>query len=103
MLSALGLPPARLLAETGRALYLLRPLAPVELDLKRDSYRIVASGVWLEAGRVQGWQPVVELHGSLGLLLRRIDGVGADLAWYQTARGFVGAPTLLVRRQPVVG
>ena len=35
--------------------------------------------------------------------LRRIDAVGTDLCWYQTPYGFVGAPSLLVRRQPVVG
>jgi PmbA protein len=95
--------PARMLADTDRALYLLRPLAPVQVDLAHDAYRLVASGVWLAAGKVRGFQPVVELRGALGLLLRRIEAVGADLAWYQTEAGFIGAPTLLARRQPVVG
>jgi PmbA protein len=98
-----GEPPANLLAHTDRALYLLRPLAPVEVDLAGDTYRLVASGVWLNRGRVRGWQPVVELRGRLGLLLRRVEAVGTDLAWYQTDAGFVGAPTLLARRQPVLG
>gem|GEM_PF-504948 len=98
-----GDPPTRILAHTDRALYLLRPLAPVEVDLVGDAYRLVASGVWLNRGRIRGWQPVVELRGRLGLLLRRIEAVGTDLAWYQTDAGFVGAPTLLVRRQPVMG
>ena len=98
-----GLPPARLLESADRALYLLRPLAPVMLDLAGDGYRIVASGVWLRGDEVRGWHPVVELQGSLSRLLRRIEAVGTDLAWFQTDRGCVGAPSLLVRRQPVVG
>jgi PmbA protein len=98
-----ALPPADLLLGTDRALYLLRPIAPLRLDLGSDTYSIQASAAWLEHGRLVGWQPVVEISGSLGLLLRRIDGVGSDLSWYQTERGFVGASTLLVRRQTVVG
>jgi len=101
--SAAGLPPARLLANADRALYLLRPLAPVMLDLEDDGYRIVASGVWLRGHEVRGWHPVVELQGSLSRLLRRIEAVGTDLAWFQTDRGCVAAPSLLIRRQPVVG
>jgi PmbA protein len=98
-----GMPAGELLASTRRALYLLRPLAPVICDLTSDSYSLIASGVWLEDRRVRGWHPVVELSGRLGTLLRRIDAVGTDLSWVQTARGIVGAPSLLVRRQPVVG
>ncbi len=52
---------------------------------------------------MKGWHPVVELSGGLGTLLRRIDAVGTDLCWFQTPGGFVGAPSLLIRRQPVVG
>lgn len=100
---AAGIAPARLLEVADRALYLLRPLAPVMLDLTGDGYRIVASGVWLRGQEVRGWHPVVELQGSLSRLLRRIEAVGTDLAWFQTDRGCVGAPSLLVRRQPVVG
>jgi PmbA protein len=98
-----GMPAGELLAATDRALYLLRPLAPVVCDLERDAYSLIASGVWLDRQRVRGWHPVVELSGGLGALLRRIDAVGTDESWFQTSRGFVGAPTLLVRRQPVVG
>jgi PmbA protein len=98
-----GMPAGELLAATNRALYLLRPLAPVVCDLERDAYSLIASGVWLDRQKVRGWHPVVELSGSLGALLRRVDAVGTDVSWFQTARGFVGAPTLLVRRQPVVG
>ena len=98
-----GVPAGELLSASRRALYLLRPLAPVVCDPANDTYSLVASGVWLERQRVRGWQPVVELTGGLGTLLRRIDAVGTDLAWYQTAAGMVGAPSLLIRRQPVVG
>jgi PmbA protein len=98
-----GMPAGELLAASTRALYLLRPLAPVICDLERDTYSLIASGVWLDRQRIRGWHPVVELSGGLGTLLRRIDAVGTDLSWFQTARGFVGAPSLLVRRQPVVG
>jgi predicted Zn-dependent protease len=98
-----GLPPGRLLEIADRALYLLRPLAPPWLDPVTDAYRIIASGVWLRGTTVRGWHPVVELRGSISRLLRRIDAVGADPTWFQTDRGCVAAPTLLVRRQPVVG
>ncbi len=98
-----GMPASELLTASRRALYLLRPLAPVVCDFKNDTYRLIASGVWLDRQRVHGWHPVVELSGALSTLLRRIDAVGTDLCWYQTPHGFVGAPSLLVRRQPVVG
>jgi len=92
-----------LLGSADRALYLLRTLAPVGFEASTDTYRIIASGVWLDGHTVRGWHPVVELRGSLGRLLRRIEAVGTDLRWFQTNSGFVGAPSLLVRRQPVVG
>ena len=98
-----GVPAGQLLGAADHALYLLRPLAQVSVTPKTDTYRIIASGVWLDGHKVRGWHPVVELCGSLGLLLRRIEAVGNDLRWFQTSRGFVGAPSLLVRRQPVVG
>jgi predicted Zn-dependent protease len=98
-----GLPPAELLGMTDRALYLLRPVAPIALDLASDSYHMVASGVWLAGGRVRSWHPVVELKGSLGSFLRRIEAVGTDRRWYQCPQGFVGAPSILVRRQRVLG
>jgi PmbA protein len=98
-----GIGAGALLGSADRALYLLRPLAAVELGPDPDTYRIVASGVWLDGREVRGWHPVVELRGSLGRLLRRIEAVGTDLRWFQTSRGFVGTPSLLVRRQRVVG
>lgn len=98
-----GLAAAELLGSADHALYLLRPLAAIEVDFAADSYRIVASGVWLDGPRVRGWHPVVELQGSLGRLLRRIEAVGSDRRWFQTHQGFVGAPSILIRRQPVVG
>ena len=98
-----GIPAGKLLSSARRALYLLRPLASVACDPATDSYRIIASGVWLDGTAVRGWHPVVELRGSLGRLLRRIEAVGTDLRWFQTDQGCVGAPSLLVRRQPVVG
>lgn len=98
-----GSPATELLAASRRALYLLRPVGPVVCDLEADRYSIIASGVWLKQQRVCGWHPVVELSGGLGAMLRRIEAVGTDLGWYQTAVGFVGAPSLLIRRQPVVG
>jgi PmbA protein len=98
-----GRPPGELLEASDHALYLLRPLAPVSCDLASGAYSLIASGVWIERQRVLGWHPVVELTGNIGTLLRRIDAVGTDLAWFQTPQAFVGAPSLLVRRQPVVG
>lgn len=98
-----GLPPSQLLEIADRALYLLRPLTPISFDPANDSYRMVASGVWLRGRRIRGWHPVVELEGSISRLLRRIEAVGTDVAWFQTERGCVGTPSLLIRRQPVVG
>ena len=98
-----GVAAAQLLGSADRALYLLRPLAPVGFEPSTDTYRIIASGVWLDGRSVRGWHPVVELRGSLGRLLRRIEAVGNDLRWFQTSQGFVGTPSLLIRRQPVVG
>ena len=98
-----GMAAGELLTASDRALYLLRPLAPVIANLRDDTYSMIASGVWIENQRVRGWHPVVELSGGLGTLLRRIEAVGTDLCWFQTPQGFIGAPSLLVRRQPVVG
>jgi PmbA protein len=98
-----GVAASDLLGSADRALYLLRPLAPVSCDFEADRYRIVASGVWLDGRKVCGWHPVVELRGSLGRLLKRIEAVGTDLRWFQTDRGCIGSPSLLIRRQPVVG
>ena len=98
-----AIPAGDLLGAADHALYLLRPLAQISFSPETDTYRIIASGVWLDGRNVRGWHPVVELCGSLGGLLRRIEAVGNDLRWFQTSRGFVGAPSLLVRRQPVVG
>jgi len=98
-----GVAAGELLGSADRALYLLRPLAPVGFEPATDTYRIIASGVWLDGHTVRGWHPVVELHGSLGRLLRRIEAVGNDLRWFQTDCGCIGAPSILVRRQPVVG
>jgi PmbA protein len=98
-----GIAAAELLGSADHALYLLRPLAPIGFEPSSDTYRVIASGVWLDGHKVRGWHPVVELRGSLGRLLRRIEAVGTDLRWFQTSRGFVGAPSLLVRRQPVIG
>jgi PmbA protein len=95
--------PSTMLASAERALYLLRPLAPVAIDPDRDTIQVIGSGVWLEGGRVRGWQPVAELRSGVGQLLRRIEAVGTDLAWYQTERGLIRAPSLLLRRQSVVG
>lgn len=96
-----ALPPARLLAESDRLLYLVRPVGPVEVTAELDSFRLVASALAVERGRVAAWHPVVELRGSLGSFLRRIEALGTDRRWYQTASGYVGAPSMLVRRQPL--
>lgn len=98
-----GVAAGELLGSADHALYLLRPLSAVETDFANDNYRIIASGVWLDGPQVRGWHPVVELQGSLGRLLRRIEAVGNDRRWFQTQHGFIGTPSILVRRQPVVG
>jgi PmbA protein len=98
-----GLDGPALLEAAGRCVYLLRLLAPVVVDLEGDAYRLLASGVWLGDKGVEGCQPVVEVRGALSHLLRRIEALGKDLNWHQTAAGFVAAPSMLVRCQRVVG
>ncbi len=98
-----GVAAVDLLGSADRALYLLRPLAPISIEASTDSYRIIASGVWLDGHRVCGWHPVVELRGSLGRLLRRIEAVGTDRRWFQTSCGFIAAPSMLIRHQSVIG
>lgn len=96
-----ALPPARLLAESERLLYLVRPVGPIEVAAETDSFRLVASALSVDRGRVDAWHPVVELRGSLGSFLRRIEALGTDRRWYQTSCGYVGAPSMLIHRQPV--
>ncbi len=96
-----GIPPAQLLKDAGKSLYLLRLVGPVITDKANDSFHLRAQGVWLNGGAVEGFQPLVEVSGALSLLLRRTEAVGTDLAWYQTTAGFVEAPTLLVTCQRV--
>jgi PmbA protein len=103
LISDVATPPARLLHAEDRMLYLLRPLAPVAVDAEHDEVRIVASGVWLDHGRVAGAHPVAEVRAGLAQFLRSIDGVGADGAWFETACGFVEGATIRVRCQRVVG
>jgi len=83
-----AVPAGELLGAADHALYLLRPLAPVSFSPETDTYRIIASGVWLDGRNVRGWHPVVELCGSLGRLLRRIEAVGNDLRWFQWSDKF---------------
>jgi len=96
-----GEPPHHLLSEIDRAVYLVRPTAQVEIDLVSGTLRLVASGVSLDGGRIQGWHPVVEVRTGLGSFLRGIEMIGNDLQWFQARNGCVGAPSLLVRQQPV--
>ncbi len=96
-----GVTPVELLGRAGKCLYLLRPLSGVRLSADDDEYRILASGVWISRGKILGRQPVVELRGSIAQLLRRLDGIGTDLCWYQTEAGLVGAPSILIRSQRI--
>ena len=96
-----GLPPARLLERAGRAYYLLRLVAPAEVNLASGRFRLLASGLSMHDGRPAGWHPVVEVSGELRSLLGRLSDLGTDRRWYQTAAGFVAVPTLLARRQRI--
>lgn len=95
--------PKDLIPSRGFALYLTRPLAPITLEPEEDSFRLLASGIWLEEGRPKYSQPLVEIRSSLSHLLRRIEAVGSDLNWYQTPAGFVAAPSMLIHCQRIMG
>ncbi len=94
--------PAELLGTGSSVLYLIRPVAPVRIDPASGTFRLAGCAVWLEGDRLLGWQPVAEVRGRLGEALRRIDAVGTDGCWSQTGVGFVHAPSLRIRRQPVL-
>ncbi len=98
-----GLNPVELLRGSGKSLYLLRLLSAVDIDPAADTFRMLAQGVWLDGGSIEGFQPVVEITGALSLFLRRIEAVGTDLGWFQTPAGFIEAPTLRVSHQRVGG
>jgi PmbA protein len=99
--SAEAISPGDLLGRIDTGLYLLRPVAPLKLDFGRGEFRLLASGIWLDNGKITGWQPVAEISGGIPQLLRRIDAVATDLAWFETPTGFIKAPSLLVRRQSI--
>jgi predicted Zn-dependent protease len=101
VLSPSPLAPRALLEAAPDAVYLLRLNAPVEVDLAADRYRMVAAALDLGAGR-SAWVPSLEARGSVSRLLQRIDGVATDRSWFSTPAGMIAAPTLLVRRQPVL-
>ncbi len=96
-----GEPPARLLQRAPSALYLTRLLAPVTIDAGRNLIRMLASGLRLAGARPSSWHPLLELRGGLGPMLRSIEAIGTDLEWYETTAGYVGAPSILIRSQPV--
>lgn len=98
-----GVSSSQLLAAADHSLYLLRLMSPVRIDLPHDRFELTASGVWLGEDGVMGFQPLLEIRGSLTGFLRRIEHVGTDLAWQQTPQGFVSSPSLFVRRQQVLG
>ncbi len=101
LLPTQGLPASRILEAAGRCLYLLRLAAAPEVDPAGDRYRLSGIGVSVDGGTVQGWHPLVEVRGRISRLLGRLEAVGSDLRWHQTAAGVVGSPTLLVRSQLV--
>ncbi len=90
-----------LLAAAGRCLYLLRLTGPPEVEPHHDRYRLSGIGVTLEEGAVRAWHPLVEVRGRVSRLLQRLEAAGTDRAWFQTAAGVVGSPSLLVRSQLV--
>ncbi len=94
-------PPRELLEASPRAVYLLRLVAPPRLDPVTDRVHLAGMGLSLDRGRLAGWHPVVEVRGRLTLLLERIEALGTDHRWHQTAHGLVASPTLLVRSQLV--
>lgn len=94
-----GLSPGALLADA-RGAYLLAATGPILVDPDRDRLDIPVCG--FELAR-EGAHPLARTHlvGSVSELLQGIVAVARDLQFFP-GRGFIGAPTLLVRGPDLV-
>jgi PmbA protein len=86
-------PAAALLADLARGYYLLDVTAPVRLDLGEGVFRVPVCGFAVHGGRAREAVSGVELCGGVGALLRGVQAVARDLAFFPLD-GMVGAPTL---------
>jgi hypothetical protein len=90
-----GVRPAMLVGGVTRGCYVLDVDGPGRFDLGGDRFALPVCGFHLADGTARrpfsgGW-----LCGSIGALLRGVDGVARDLTFFPLA-GMVGSPTLRV-------
>jgi len=90
-----ALPAAALLADLARGYYLLDVTAPPRLDLAEGAFRVPVCGFAVHGGRAREAVSGVELCGTVGALLRGVQGVARDLAFFPLD-GMMGAPTMRV-------
>jgi PmbA protein len=97
-LAAGSTPPAQIIAEVERGLY-VTSLMGSGVNRVTGDYSRGACGVWIEHGRLTHAVNEVTIAGNLRQMLLDIDAVGDDLLF----RGTCDAPTLRVRRMTVSG
>jgi PmbA protein len=90
-----AVPAAALLADLARGYYLLDVTAPPRLDPAQGAFRVPVCGFAVHGGRAREAVSGVELCGTVGALLRGVQGVARDLAFFPLD-GMVGAPTIKV-------
>lgn len=84
-----------LLADLARGYYLLEATGAPVVDWQAGAFRVPVCGFAVERGQAKGAVSEVWLCGSVGALLRGVQAVGRDLAFFPFD-GMVGAPTVLV-------
>ncbi len=86
-----------LLADLARGYYLLDAAGPGLFDFEQGRFSLPVVGFAVERGQAAAPLAGARLQGALGALLRGVDGVARDLAFFPLAGGMLGAPTLRVR------
>lgn len=90
-----NVPPAALVSSVGRGYYWLDALGTGRFDLVGDRFELPVCGFRLRQGHASEPVARARIDGSIGALLRGINGVARDLA-FRPLGCLLGAPTLLV-------
>ncbi len=89
-------PVRSLLAGLARGLYLLDADGAGRFDFEGGRFELPVVGFAVDGGAASHPVAGARLTGSIGALLRGIEGVGRDLTFLPVGGGLLGAPTLLV-------